>query len=556
MAKELSVVLKQYKATGKSNVWHKNPEIKKKLDLVLSKYRKTIYNSITANTANAWNLAEGHNDNLVNSYTKGLVVPEALNRKMFSRNIEALNAFNSRKRSGLNLSERVWNLTKQTKDQLETFIAEGLTQGRSAASLATDLKRYLKEPERRFRRLKDTETGKLILSDPAKKYKPGRGVYRSSYKNALRLSRNETNIAYRSADQQRRKNLPFVLGIKVNLSPAHPEYDICDELQGEYPKEFVFPGWHTNCLCFTTSIMLSKEDFAGYLNGNGIDASKYIKSIPKNAANYIRENSERFKSYSQLPYFIKDNFKSTKNGFELKKSIGVPLKNIKKIPELSEIEILKREGIEVNSTNENYNEFKKSAANFNLLELFNQLEKDLNSNGINNVSKYVYLRSNGFDFELKSKGFVMSRKVTYRPEGNNVYHAYLKVPKEKQGNGLTKKMFQTLFKQYEAGNIKRINVTANIDVGGYAWARYGFSATDKSDVLDVIRESKDKNFIKKAKSKINYHYKKYGNEKPFPMIRLTKIEGGKKALLGTFWSGTIDLNNKKEKEWFVNYLFK
>lgn len=227
LASDLSSILKRYKITNKSNVWYKNPEIKKELDKVLSNYRKTIFNNIQASTATAWELSEGHNDNLVKNYTKGIKVPEKKENQLYSRNNEALAAFQNRVQGGMKLSDRVWNLTDQTKTQLESFISEGLTIGRSAASLATDLKRYLKEPERRFRRLKDPETGNLILSDPAKNYNPGRGVYRSSYKNALRLARNEINIAYRTADIERRKNLPFVLGIKVNLSPAHPQYDIC-----------------------------------------------------------------------------------------------------------------------------------------------------------------------------------------------------------------------------------------------------------------------------------------------------------------------------------------
>jgi len=130
----------------------------------------------------------------------------------------------------------------------------------------------------------------------------------------------------------------------------------------------------------------------------------------------------------------------------------------------------------------------------------------------------------------------------------------LSLPKNKQGSGLTKRMFEKLYKQYEKGGITRIDVTANIEVGGYAWARYGFSATDKNEVLKIITNSKNKEFKRLAKRKIRYHYGRYGRDKPFPMIRLTTIEGGKQELLNTWWSGTLNLENKKELKVFLKYL--
>ena len=54
--------------------------------------------------------------------------------------------------------------TNYKEDQLESLLETGLTEGRPASKLATDLKRYLQEPNRRFRRIRDKETGKLILS--------------------------------------------------------------------------------------------------------------------------------------------------------------------------------------------------------------------------------------------------------------------------------------------------------------------------------------------------------------------------------------------------------
>lgn len=316
LSQELARVLKKYRITNNSKLWFKNAAVKKEVEAVLKKYQKLLFSHISNNVSNAWELSNKHNDNFVNNYIKGLTIPN--NNFLFQRNNKALSAFLARRNNGLNLSDRVWNITKQTQSQIEYFIAEGLTEGRPAVKMAKDLQRYLKNENTRFRRIRNPETGKLMLSEPAKNYHPGRGVYRSSYKNALRLSRNETNIAYRTADFERRKQLPFVLGITVHLSPAHPTYDICDELQGDYPKGFKFTGWHPNCLCFTTTKLASKKDFINHLKGKNISKGKFINSIPDRATNYLNENAERIKGFSNKPYFIADNFKNTKDGFKLK----------------------------------------------------------------------------------------------------------------------------------------------------------------------------------------------------------------------------------------------
>ena len=329
MARELALVLKKYKVHNNSKLWFKNAAVKKEVDVILKKYQRTMLNYISTNTLDAWNMSEKHNDSSVSNYIKGVAAVNYIkgvavpnSAVFFERNNNALKAFLKRSHNGFTLSDRVWNLSKQTRSQIEHFIGEGLTKGRSANSLAKDLQRYLKEPDKRFRRIRDKNTGKLKLSSLAKDYHPGRGVYRSSYKNALRLARNEINIAYRTADFERRKKLPFVTGVNIQLSPAHPQYDMCDELQGEYPKGFLFTGWHPNCLCFTTSKLLPKEKFREYLRTGKIAESERVKQLPKRATKYIKDNSEKLKNLKSEPYFIADNLKNTKDGYILKSSVN------------------------------------------------------------------------------------------------------------------------------------------------------------------------------------------------------------------------------------------
>lgn len=223
-----------------------------------------------------------------------------------------------------NLSDRVWNLSQQTQEQLEVGLKSGIFNGRDPRKLARDFKQFLKEPNRRYRRVRNAE-GKLVLSNPAKQYHPGQGVYRSSYKNALRLARTEVTMAYRKADSVRREQMDFVMGIRVRLSPAHPRYDICDELEGKYPKGFVFVGWHPQCICYTTSILYPEDKFLDHLNnGTPIDKRHQVKDIPKRAKQYIKDHAEQIKGWKNEPYFIRDN----REWWDLERTF-VPAKTIK-----------------------------------------------------------------------------------------------------------------------------------------------------------------------------------------------------------------------------------
>lgn len=173
---------------------------------------------------------------------------------MKTRNLDALNAFQNRKIGGLKLSDKVWNYTQDFEKQMEVAIDQALLEGKSAQSLSRDIRSLLIDPDALFRRVRGDDD-QLRMSRAMAAYHPGQGRYRSAYMNAMRLARSEINIAYRSSDSQTAQEFDACVGIEVHLSNNHnckgvPEgefYDICDELQGRYPKDFKFVGWHPNC---------------------------------------------------------------------------------------------------------------------------------------------------------------------------------------------------------------------------------------------------------------------------------------------------------------------
>lgn len=226
---------------------------------------------------------------------------------------------------GLNLAQRIWNYCQQTKSEFEVamsnVIADGLNKGTSAEDIGRRIRQYLKEPDMMYRRYhtvqrlangqkKDVVTwrrkriidGRVrFVEEPLEKV--GQGVYRSSRMNALRVARTEINAAYHTARNDRWANEPFVIGQHIHVSPQHdPEKcaDICDDLEGYYPKGFVWNGWHPQCMCTSDPVMISGEEREQFYKRlfNGEDMSNYVspnrvKDVPNQYKRYIEDNADK-----------------------------------------------------------------------------------------------------------------------------------------------------------------------------------------------------------------------------------------------------------------------
>ena len=296
------------------------PAVKAQIDALIRQMAGDIELTVQDGVRTEWDLSNDKNDALVDS----VFGENAIAARYKHRSVDALDAFMNRKTAGLNLSDRVWNYTNQFKGEIEMGLDCGIREGLDAASMARQLQQYLVHPDMLFRRVRD-EHGILRLSQRAAQYHPGQGVYRSSYKNARRLAATETNIAYRTADHDRWQQFDFVVGIRIELSNNHtclnakgkpvPFFDICDELKGEYPKEFKFVGWHPHCRCIATAITKtdkeSEDDFRRALRGeeksDPKDSENYVGEMPDNFKQWMEDNAERIAGHKTQPYFIRDN---------------------------------------------------------------------------------------------------------------------------------------------------------------------------------------------------------------------------------------------------------
>lgn len=239
--------------------------------------------------------------------------------------IRSADAFvREKQRDGLNLSGRVWNLAGNAKKEIEVILQNAIKEGRRGTEIAKDLRRFLIEPNKLFRRVRNKETGALELSAAAKAYHPGLGVYRSSYKNALRMARTELKAAQCEAAWQSAQSNPLIVGWEIRLSNNHttlrdgkpcPFHDMCDELQGVYPKAFRFRGWHPHCRCEMLPIIARPSDrkelyrriFKGDAKERASWSPRAVEEVPQVFTDWVEKNRERARGWRTLPRFITDN---------------------------------------------------------------------------------------------------------------------------------------------------------------------------------------------------------------------------------------------------------
>ena len=292
------------------------PALQKEMNALMQDLTSSLQTNIEQGDEESWTLSNTKNDAMVDTIIGKKHLPKKVVQAWKHPHLEALNAFIARKEAGMNLSRRVWNLTQQFKSEMELALELGMGEGKSAAALSRDVRKYLVEPNKLFRRVRD-KSGALRLSKAAAAYHPGQGVYRSSYKNALRMTATENNIAYRTADHNRWQALPFVIGIEIHISNNHPTEDICDIFDGKrFPKDFKFTGWHPWCRCYAVSVLASQEEMDAYttalMNGEDVNHWKFtgqVEKMPNEFNKWMKDNQARIENATSMPYFIKDNFK-------------------------------------------------------------------------------------------------------------------------------------------------------------------------------------------------------------------------------------------------------
>ena len=314
------------------------PQLKARLNYIFNDYYQNSLLCYKSGITDGVALAYNHDEMVIGGYS---VLTDKAIRVARDTAAATFIANRLKTKNGLNLAQTVWNYCQQTKSEFEmamsNTIADGIKQGSSAEEIGKSIRKYLNDPDMMYRRYhtikvqkngkkKDVVTwrrrriidGKVrFVEEPLEKV--GMGVYRSARKNALRVARTEINAAYHKARNERWQNEPFVIGQYIHVSPQHNIDDICNDLEGRYPKDYVWISWHPQCICTSDPITIQgeeKKEFYKRLMA-GEDMSNYVSpfavlTMPEKYNQYIKDNSEAIVKAGmrgKLAWHLQDNTK-------------------------------------------------------------------------------------------------------------------------------------------------------------------------------------------------------------------------------------------------------
>ena len=314
------------------------PQLKARLNDIFNDYYQNSLLCYKSGITDGVALAYNHDEMVIGGYS---VLTDKAIRVARDTAAATFIANRLKTKNGLNLSQIIWNYCQQTKSEFEmamsNTIADGIKKGSSAEEVGKSIRKYLNDPDMMYRRYhtikvqkngkkKDVVTwrrrriidGKVrFIEEPLEKV--GMGVYRSARKNALRVARTEINAAYHKARNERWQNEPFVIGQYIHVSPQHDIDDICNDLEGRYPKDFDWRSWHANCMCTSDPITIQgeeKKEFYKRLMA-GEDMSNYVSpfavlTMPEKYNQYIKDNAEAIVKAGmrgKLAWHLQDNTK-------------------------------------------------------------------------------------------------------------------------------------------------------------------------------------------------------------------------------------------------------
>lgn len=276
--------------------WSNFPELRSKIEELQSDFVTDIGALIMRGTSEEWKksnlLQDMIADKVIKSYTGSKNRDEYT--QYYQTNSPQLKAFQQRKDRGMNLSAKLWEQSEEYKAELEDVLSVAIEKGTDAVTLSKQVSKYLR----------DFDTFK---ADYKEKYGKATDVHDCEYR-SVRLARSEINMAYRTAEQTRWQQFDFVVGYEIKLSGSHPKEDICDQLAGKYPKDFVWTGWHPNDICYCIPLLKTEDEF--FATDDDRSSVNEVTDVPPQFKEWCTENWNRIsdaEKNSTLPYFLKNN---------------------------------------------------------------------------------------------------------------------------------------------------------------------------------------------------------------------------------------------------------
>jgi hypothetical protein len=294
------------------------PQTKKSIADIQARFVDDVRSVIYRGTSDEWKISNEVQDLMADKVLKAYTatIDKEKYKVLYQTNSDALKAFQNRRDRGFNVSAKLWQQSTIYKEELEAAISCAIQKGTSAVTLSKQISKYLLDfPS--------------LQKDYKEKYGNAEHLKDCEYR-SIRLARSEINMAYRAAENERWKQMDFVVGYEIKLSGGHhhhmPHGDICDTLAGKYPKDFVWTGWHPNDLCYKVPILKTEEEFWAWdgRSESTTESVNEVKDVPNSFKKWVLDNQQRVenaKKIGTLPYFLRDN-KSALNNISLEKSVN------------------------------------------------------------------------------------------------------------------------------------------------------------------------------------------------------------------------------------------
>ena len=165
--------------------------------------------------------------------------------KINTRAMESLVKWNP---GGLIFSDRIWDITYQSQKIILGKVANAVVTGQGAAELSREIRQHLAQP--------------VTLRGAARaNARPGVGVARSAYKNALRVSRTELARAYNEGTVRYAREKTWIKGFISRTTSGNPApYDA--SVDGEFFPKDDPPDipYHTLCVCYAELVLDETPD--------------------------------------------------------------------------------------------------------------------------------------------------------------------------------------------------------------------------------------------------------------------------------------------------------
>jgi len=162
----------------------------------------------------------------------------------------------------------------------------------------------------------------------------------------------------------------------------------------------------------------------------------------------------------------------------------------------------------------------------------------------------------GVNVELQSTAFGSKHPVVqdyYFRKNQSLYVGLIKLHKDDVGIG--KKLLKALFRTAKSTSMKSIQMVADDDISGYAWAKYGFSLSPRQWglVKAQIKRSVEKMAAVTSASPVEQKAVSLilDSNDPKNIFALADLKLGKALLSDTTWAGTLDFDDAESVTRFI-----